>query len=643
MIYGAIKSRSIFLNNAGSILKTRPKSRSVKKFFIMENRLLKVLLCTIISTPILQNTAHAQGWQALSVNRLIAINQFDNTNSGGPDFGDQMDKINVGIGTNIPWNATKLHIYSTHEDSHVAVSGVGPSIRFTDDIDPTISVSRTFLGGVTGPTQFLATSVPGDFVVQTRSSAGSQGNILFGTGIGTDCNGADGRERMRINGRNGYVGINVGLMPPYVCGAAGILAQDRLHVHLQNPAEHSPQEYVRIDNMPSGKGKPVVWDPISQRLFVGDGGGTLPCDPCDSLGLFWRLNGNVIGANPFWLGTIDNQRLVIKTNSNENMTVVPHPLISSGTGTIGVNTSTPDPWVKMEIFSDHEDSHLDIAGHTPTIRFSDQLIPNPGDVGLGWLGVAGDNNSYLGGSVPGDFVMQNRNPKAAIVFGTGMDCNGFQGGEKMRIAGGDGYVGINTQNETPLNCGTVPSSNPLDRLHIHLNALTDPYPQPQEYVRIDNMPQGEYNIVVRDPATGRLYVSKLTTGGAAGSGTPAAKEVQDMKDEIEMLKQEIASLKSSIASAPPTISSNNTAYYLDQNTPNPFDNTTNVKFGIFKDFKTATIKVTDIQGREVYEYKVMAKGDGNMIFNAEQSGTYIYSLIIDGHTVDSKKMISLNK
>lgn len=84
--------------------------------------------------------------------------------------------------------------------------------------------------------------------------------------------------------------------------------------------------------------------------------------------------------------------------------------------------------------------------------------------------------------------------------------------------------------------------------------------------------------------------------------------------------------------------------HLLPNRPNPFDEQTTI--GVKVDspvaFQEAFILITDLQGRHVKQIPLTLEADINEVnfhhgFHA--SGTYIYSLVVDGVTVDSRRMV----
>ncbi len=86
---------------------------------------------------------------------------------------------------------------------------------------------------------------------------------------------------------------------------------------------------------------------------------------------------------------------------------------------------------------------------------------------------------------------------------------------------------------------------------------------------------------------------------------------------------------------------------LLQNKPNPFDLATTISVLVNGSFtyKDAYILITDIQGKEVQRTKVELKSGMNEVLyehGYQVSGTYVYSLIVDGKTLQSRRMVFTN-
>jgi hypothetical protein len=88
----------------------------------------------------------------------------------------------------------------------------------------------------------------------------------------------------------------------------------------------------------------------------------------------------------------------------------------------------------------------------------------------------------------------------------------------------------------------------------------------------------------------------------------------------------------------------NQGIVLFQNKPNPFDETTSIAFMVYDmpASKTALIRINDVNGKLVSEVAVDIKmGLNEIIYDHGygQLGTFIYSLVIDGKVLDSKRMV----
>lgn len=80
---------------------------------------------------------------------------------------------------------------------------------------------------------------------------------------------------------------------------------------------------------------------------------------------------------------------------------------------------------------------------------------------------------------------------------------------------------------------------------------------------------------------------------------------------------------------------------LYQNAPNPFSSETEIRYYIPNNAGQASMLIFDMQGTLKKQMQITAKGNGSLTINASElpAGMYIYSLIVDGKEIDSKRMI----
>lgn len=127
------------------------------------------------------------------------------------------------------------------------------------------------------------------------------------------------------------------------------------------------------------------------------------------------------------------------------------------------------------------------------------------------------------------------------------------------------------------------------------------------------------------------------------------KQIKALTEELVKTNQRIDALLESLGKKEPVVSpesgnlSATEVAKLYQNVPNPFSNSTTIKFFIPAQAKTATIEVYDVAtNKAITTYNVAGiKGDGQVEYTAQGAipNTLVYKLIINDVVVDQKKMI----
>lgn len=128
---------------------------------------------------------------------------------------------------------------------------------------------------------------------------------------------------------------------------------------------------------------------------------------------------------------------------------------------------------------------------------------------------------------------------------------------------------------------------------------------------------------------------------------PLIKAVQEQQQQIDKLEQENNDIKNQLAELKALVtghtgpgSTSMSDVVLEQNTPNPFDRSTSIKYAIPSGFQNAQLLITDNSGRTIKTIALTAASgvahlDGNLV----SSGSYNYSLVIDGIITMTKKMV----
>lgn len=125
--------------------------------------------------------------------------------------------------------------------------------------------------------------------------------------------------------------------------------------------------------------------------------------------------------------------------------------------------------------------------------------------------------------------------------------------------------------------------------------------------------------------------------------------MQKQQAELDSIKSllGISRVNSSTASSTSTIKpqnitlSNLDALILDQNMPNPFEESTVITYRIPENIQNAYIIFYDQNGRVINKADIQTRGEGKLqVYGAQLSkGIYTYSLVADGKVIDTKKMI----
>lgn len=133
--------------------------------------------------------------------------------------------------------------------------------------------------------------------------------------------------------------------------------------------------------------------------------------------------------------------------------------------------------------------------------------------------------------------------------------------------------------------------------------------------------------------------------------TEAIKEQQQV---IENLQTEILELKASLGSTNTLKSATlvtdatdiqaNGVNELYQNAPNPFSQSTTIGYSLTEDVQKAMICIYDMNGAQLKCIPLDIEAHGNITItgNEFKAGMYMYSLIVDGQLIDTKRMVLTN-
>ena len=117
-------------------------------------------------------------------------------------------------------------------------------------------------------------------------------------------------------------------------------------------------------------------------------------------------------------------------------------------------------------------------------------------------------------------------------------------------------------------------------------------------------------------------------------------ENDELRKEIDELKIMIGGLNTSSLNNQQKTSPLQSAN-LEQNQPNPSAQSTTIRYFIPDKVSNAAIKITNASGQTIKSINLSQKGSTQIKIQTGDiaGGTYFYSLIVDGKTINTKKMI----
>ena len=123
------------------------------------------------------------------------------------------------------------------------------------------------------------------------------------------------------------------------------------------------------------------------------------------------------------------------------------------------------------------------------------------------------------------------------------------------------------------------------------------------------------------------------------------KGIQELSEEVEDLKKQLAEAKTYVVSKDNFTTTEmdkiaENGFYLGQNTPNPFDNSTEIAYSFPKGSQNVVLMVFNLNGETLKEFKLREeKGTVTLDASTFKPGLYLYSLISDNSEIITKKML----
>jgi Chaperone of endosialidase/Secretion system C-terminal sorting domain len=119
--------------------------------------------------------------------------------------------------------------------------------------------------------------------------------------------------------------------------------------------------------------------------------------------------------------------------------------------------------------------------------------------------------------------------------------------------------------------------------------------------------------------------------------------LKEMSNEMQILKDKIAVLENKGVLGNGVIDEKNieNGYSLSQNVPNPFNSSTVINYVLPENSSNASILIFNLNGETIKEYKIIqSKGNITIESGTLSKGMYLYSLVLNGKEIATKKMIA---
>jgi len=118
------------------------------------------------------------------------------------------------------------------------------------------------------------------------------------------------------------------------------------------------------------------------------------------------------------------------------------------------------------------------------------------------------------------------------------------------------------------------------------------------------------------------------------------RSIQELKQELDAVKGDSKAMTRSFNNESADFNTPATGNVLYQNTPNPFKEQTTIRFSLADDVQDASICIFDMTGKTIKKLPISSGMESVSIGGYELGeGMFLYSLIVNGQVIDTKRMV----
>ncbi len=393
--------------------------------------------------------------------------------------------------------------------------------------------------------------------------------------------------------------------------------------------------------------------PFDKVLLCGEiptGGGDCE-DKC-----YWKLEGNSSVSSTNFLGSINSEDLRLTTTNQTRVT------IEKDYGNVGIGAH-PNQEARLLIDHDGTATTFPVFFKLQYQTGSDYYKISKAGTGssftpLIWAHKASTNNDPAIKTIGStDFANDNTSAEAIQEFKSFIyDGNVTVAPAKQRLLFNFGDLGTNYMKMSYngyMGIGLQTNATyPTARLHVDCIDIDPDISNPSN-IRFENLQfqDAPYILVIDDdgyvfrtdnpnynPDGGRVQQNN------AGATTDDVKKMQKEIEDLKNIVYELSKQKTDQSQNPNGNATGNNASltpYLIDNVPNPYSQSTLIRYYLPAGTTNASITITNNEGIVMETVSLAGEGMGTLMYNASglADGTYAYTLVVAGQKIDTKKMM----